>query len=182
MPRTTLVYFAFCLLICSTSHAQTGVEPRRVFLYDRIVSFVPPEGFTPPSDEVIRRKFPNATSPATVYANARATTSVAISYHPSQALTPEQLPEFLSWMKSSLDQQQRGLEWLKSELVEINGTRWAHLEFVSTAIDAKIHNDMYFTSVDRRMLLFNYNSTQAEYSKYENALARSKGSIRVTAK
>ena len=182
--RTTLVYFAFCILICGASHAQTaaGVEPRRVALYDGIVSFVPPEGFKPPSDEVIRRKFPNATSPATVYANERATTSIAISYPPVQALTPEQLPEFKSFMKSNFDKQQPGLEWLKEELVEINGVRWVHLEFVSTAVDAKIHNDMLFTSVDQRMLLFNFNSTQGEYSKYENALARSKASIRVTSK
>jgi hypothetical protein len=196
--RTTLVYFGFCLIICGASHAQpaatstgqpdasppavTGVEPQRVFLYDRTVSFVPPEGFTPPSDEVVRRKFANATTPATVYANERATTSVAISYHPLQALAPEQLPEFKSVMKSFLDEQQPGLEWLKNEFVEINGVRWIHFEFLSPAVDAKIHNDMYFTSVNQRMLLFNFNSTHREYSKYEHALARSKASIRVRSK
>ena len=188
LVRKTLVYFAFCLLICGASHAQTAapstsnVEPRRVSLYDGIVSFVPPEGFTPPSEEVIRRKFPNATSPASVYANARTTTSIAVSYHPAQALTPDQLPEFKSFMKSMFDKQQPGLEWLKDELVEINGVRWVHFEIVTAAVDAKIHNDMLFTSVDQRMLLFNFNSTLSEYAKYEAALARSRASIRVTSK
>src|ERR1700755_1176774 len=129
--RSTLVSFGFCVAICGASHAQTAatstrepdpgqaavadVESRRVFLYDRIVSFVPPEGFTPPSKEVTRRKFANATSPTTVYANERATTSVAVSYHPLQVLPPEQLPEFKSFMRSSLDKQRPGLEWLKDE-------------------------------------------------------------------
>lgn len=186
--RTTLVYVSFCLLICGASHAQTaattpsGVEPQRVSLYDGIVSFVPPEGFTPPSDEVIRKKFPNATSPATVYANARTTTSIAISYHPSQALKPEQLPEFKAAMRSFMEKQQVGSEWLKDELVEINGRRWVHFELVTVAVDARIHNHMLFTSVDRRMLLFNFNSTLNEYATYEDALARSIASIRVTRK
>src|SRR5688500_5870460 len=56
--RTTFVYFAFCILICGASHAQTAapstgqpdIEPRRVFVFDSIASFVPPEGFKPPSD------------------------------------------------------------------------------------------------------------------------------------
>lgn len=186
MLRTTLVYLGFCIAVCGASHAQIAatsagepVEPRTVFLYDRKVSFVPPEGFTPPSDEVVRRKFANATTPTTVYANARATTSVAISYHPLQVLTTEQLPEFKSWMKSSLDKQQPGLEWLKNEFLEINGVKWIHFEFLSAAMDAKIHNDMLFTSVDQRMLLFNFNSTHSEYPKYEKELARSRASIRV---
>ena len=188
MLRTTLVYFSFLILICGAAHAQTAgpstsnVESRRVSLYDGIVSFVPPEGFTPPSDEVIRKKFPNATSPATVYANARTTTSIAISYHPAQALTPEQLPEFKSVMRAFMEKQQVGSEWLKDELVEINGRRWVHFEVVTAAVDAKIHNHMLFTSVDRRMLLFNFNSTLSEYATYEDALARSIASIRVTKK
>lgn len=194
--RTTRISLVFWLALCGASHAQTastsrpegsepvvtGAEPRRVFLHDRVVSFVPPEGFTVPSDEVIRRKFPNATTPASVYANERTTTSIAVSYHPSQVLTPEQLPEFKSFMQSNITKQQPGLEWLKSEFVEINGVRWIHFEVLSPALDAEIHNDMYFTSVGQRMLLFNFNSTRSEYPKYEKALARSAASIRVRSK
>ena len=156
------------------------MEPKRVYLYERRLSFVPPESFTPPSDEVIRKKFPNAITAATVYANERATTSVAFSYYPKEELTPERLPELKSSMKSFLDKQQPGIEWLKHELVEINGVTWVHFEFLSPARDSKIHNDMLFTSVNRRMVLFNFNSTNNEHAKYEKALERSKASIRVS--
>jgi hypothetical protein len=175
--RTATLYLILSLALCGASLAQA--EPERVFLYERRVSFVPPETFKQPSEDVIRRKFANATTPATVYANERATTSVAVSYHPSQTLSPEQLPQFKSVMADFLDKQQPGLEWLNNELVEINGVTWVHFEFLSAAKDAKIHNDMLFTSVDRRMLLFNFNSTKNEYPKYEKALEASKASIRV---
>lgn len=82
-------------------------------------------------------------------------------------------------MEQTLPRMVPGLTWLAREIVEINRTRWVHFELTSHAIDTDIHNHMYMTSFDGKLLGFNFNSTIAQYEKYKDALARSRNSIRI---
>lgn len=192
--------FAVCILIpcgvlqSSAARAQQAGNPvrgaaqsesadaRRVALYDGMVSFAPPPEFSRLSEEIVAAKFPEAKGPGVVYGNTRTTVSIAITYPPQRVLRPEQLPDFKSFMESFIEKQKKGMQWLKKEFVEINGQRWVHFEFISEAVDTKIHNHMYLTSMDERMLLFNFNSTIEEYERYKDALERSKDSIRIEVK
>lgn len=159
-----------------------GADTRRVALYDGMASFVPPEGFSRLSEELIAAKFPDARGPGIVYGNSRATVSIAITYPPERILRPEQLPDFKTFMESFLEKQKKGMEWLRKEFVEINGQRWIHFELISPAVDTKIHNHMYLTSMDERMLMFNFNATVEEYAGHKDALERSKDSIKIEVK
>jgi len=159
-----------------------GADTRRVALYDGAVSFVPPQEFSRMSEEVVAAKFPEAKGPGIVYGNTRTTVSIAITYPPQRGLRPEQLPDFKSFMESFIEKQKKGIEWLRKEFVEINGQRWIHFEFISQAVDTKIHNHMYLTSTDERVLMFNFNATSEEYDGYKDALERSKDSIRIEVK
>lgn len=161
---------------------SSGADSRRVALYDGMVSFVPPQEFSRLSDEVIAAKFPEAKGPGIVYGNSRTTVSIAITYPPQRVLRPEQLPDFKSFMESLIEKQKAGMKWLSKDFVEINGQRWIHFEFISQAVDTKIHNHMYLTSLDERALMFNFNSTVEEYDGYKDALERSKDSIRIEVK
>lgn len=169
------------------SPARVGAQPegadaRRVALYDGMVSFVPPAEFSRMSEEFVAAKFPDAKEPGIVYGNTRTTVSIAITSPPQRMLRPEQLPEFKSFMESFIDRQKKGVQWLRKEFVEVNGQRWIHFEFISQAIDTKIHNHMYLTSMDERMLMFNFNSTVEEYERHKDALEKSKDSIRIEVK
>ena len=195
-----IVRFAFCSILISgvvlqsfpvcaqdKSPARAGsqsetADPRRVALYDGVVSFVPPEEFSLLSEEIVSIKYPEAKGRGIVYGNSRTTVSIAITYPPPRVLRPEQLTEFKAFMEPVIEKQKPGLEWLKKEFVEVNGQRWIHFEFISPAVDTKIHNHMYLTSLDDRMLVFNFNSTIAEYEGYKDALAKSKESIQVNVK
>jgi hypothetical protein len=147
-----------------------------------MVSFVPPQEFSRLSEEIISVKFPEAKGPGIVYGNSRTTVSIAITYPPQRALRPEQLPDFKSFMEPLIEKQKEGMQWLRKEFVEINGQRWIHFEFISQAVDTKIHNHMYLTSMDERVLMFNFNSTIEEYDGHKDALERSKDSIRIEVK
>lgn len=160
-----------------SSESTKSTETQRVALYDGLVSFVPPEGFSRMSDEVVAAKFPEAKGPGIVYGNDRTTVSIAITFPARKGLSLEQLPEFKTFMESQLEKQKRHLKWLQKELVEINGRQWIHLELLSAAIDTTIHNHVYITSLDQRMLMFNFNATIEEYEKHKDALEKSKDSI-----
>lgn len=167
--------------ICGGSQSSSA-DTRRVALFDGLVSFVPPPEFSRLSEEIIAAKFPEAKGPGIVYGNSRTTVSIAITYPPQRVLRPEQLPNFKSFMESFIEKQKKGIQWLRKEFIEINGQRWIHFEFISQAVDTKIHNHMYLTSMDERMLMFNFNATVEEYDKYKDALERSKDSIRIEVK
>jgi len=50
-------------------------------------------------------------------------------------------------------------KWIKDETIVQNGRAFMVLEFVTPALDTKIHNIMYGTSVDNRLLLVAFNTT-----------------------
>ena len=161
---------------------SSSADTRRVALYDGMVSFVPPQEFSRVSEEIISVKFPEAKGPGIVYGNSRTTVSIAITYPPQRALRPEQMPDFKSFMESFIEKQKKGLQWLRKEFIEINGQGWIHFEFISQAVDTKIHNHLYLTSMDERVLMFNFNATIEEYDGYKDALERSKDSIQIKVK
>lgn len=165
------------------ANAQSkSADTRRVTLYDGMVSFEPPPEFSRLSEEIVSAKFPEARGPGIVYGNSRTTVSIAVTYPPERMLRPEQLPDFKSFMETFLEKQKKGMQWLKKEFVEINGQRWIHFELISQAVDTKIHNHLYLTSMDERLLLFNFNSTVEEYDRYKDDLERSKNSIQIEVK
>ena len=57
------------------------------------------------------------------------------------------------------------------------GQQWIYLEMSSRAIDTDIHNIMLITPLQGKMLIFNFNSTKAEFPKVEAELRASINSI-----
>jgi hypothetical protein len=49
----------------------------------------------------------------------------------------------------------------------------------SAAIDTGVINDMYFTTFDGQLLLFNFNSTIAQYESHKESLRKSAETITV---
>lgn len=152
-------------------------ESPRVELYEGTVSFVAPEGFSRMADDVVAVKFPNAQPGTIVYGNERATVSISITHPPQRVLTAEELPQFKAFMESLLETQSKGLKWVKKEIVDLGGRKWIHFEFTTPAIDTTIHNDIYMTSRDGRMLAFNFNSSAEHHEANKEALEKSRGTI-----
>lgn len=149
----------------------------RIYLADKRVSFVPPAGFTPMTAKEIALKFPDYGSfPKYVYGNKRRTVTIAITFS-SANISPAQLPELKNFMIKFLTLVMPNMAWITRDFAVINNVRWVKLEFISQAIDTKIHNQLYLTSFNNKMLGFNFNATVEQYDALKAELRKSRDSI-----
>ncbi|HEX8131763.1 MAG TPA: hypothetical protein VF527_21890 [Pyrinomonadaceae bacterium] len=156
-------------------------KENRVQLADGRVSFVPPAGFKPMSKEDIAFKFGRngaAYAPDIVYSNERQNVSVAIKLAPAR-VEPGQLDDFQKAMEAALEQSIPRLEWLLREQVTVKGIRWVRLSSKGAAVDTEVYSDMYLTPFGDKVLMFNFNSTAAEYERHREALKKSAETISV---
>jgi hypothetical protein len=72
-----------------------------------------------------------------------------------------------------------GIAWKENKLIQLGDREWIYFEFKSNAADTEINNIMLMTSFDGKMLVFNLNSTFADFKTHEPALRASIQSIRV---
>ena len=168
----------FLQLVVLRVSISNGLAQDTVALADGRLSFEVPSGFRAWSGEEIGLKYLNASPPQHVYANETGGVSIAVTFSET-VVGMEQLPEMKLALEQTLPRLIPGLQWITREIVGINGRQWVHLEVTSFAIDTDIHNHMYLTSFDGRMLGINMNSTVEEYELIADAFAGSRDSIRV---
>jgi len=177
----TVIFVLLCIML-SSAQAYAQVTEERVQYKDGRVSFVLPAGFKPMSKEDINFKFGRngaAYAPDFAYsANERHNVAVAFGAK-GKGLPPIALEELKKMMEKQLESGIPGLEWIEREIVTLNGTRWIRLHLKSAAIDTGVINDMYFTTFDGQLLLFNFNSTVAQYENYKEALRKSAQTITI---
>lgn len=143
------------------------------------VSFVLPPDLRAMTPAQITQKYPaGPNTPQHVYANAPANVSIAVTFSPAR-VAPGDLEKLKTVLERSISQRP-GTRWIKREMTTLNGRRFIHLEMTTQALDTSVYNDMYFTSLDGKMLGFNFNATTAMRSKMQAALRQSRDSIRVS--
>lgn len=159
---------------------QTAIAvSETVSLKNGRVMFQLPVGFTEMTQDEIDLKFPRGGhQPQHVYANPERNVSIAITFSLTDVL-PHQLPELQTVLRASLGKLILSIKWKREEITKINTIPWVHLEFVTQAIDTKIHNDTYYTSFDGKMLGFNFNSTVEQYEANRVALEKTRDSIMI---
>lgn len=146
------------------------------YLDDDHVSFDAPASFTKLSDQEIATKFPSNRAPKFVVGNEKRSVTIAYDVKPDH-LEVGDLPAFQESMTQMFSRVVPNIRWIKSEVVTIHGRDFAHLEFISSAIDADIHNVMLTTSYQKQMLMFNFNATVADFDAYETQLRQAIDSI-----
>ena len=80
---------------------------------------------------------------------------------------------------TAMQQSLPGLHWIDRKFVVMDGHRWFFMELTSKATDTDIHNIVLLTPYDGKALLFNFNSTRAEFPTVEKQLRTSIQSIRL---
>lgn len=176
--KLRIAFVLLALLSGAQAHAQTE---ERVQLKDGRVSFVLPAGFKPMSKEDINFKFGRngaAYAPEFAYSNERQNVSVAVGFNGS-GFQAAQLDELKKFFEAQLERSIPGVEWIEREIITREGRRWIHLHLKAKAIDTGIINDMYATIFDGQLLLFNFNSTIAQYENYKESLRKSAQTINV---
>jgi hypothetical protein len=152
----------------------------QVILFDGRLSFELPDGFSTMPKDIAKIKYPMETHrPKYIYSNSKASTSIAVNLTENSSLQSQQLAEFKTFMEQTLVRMTPGLKWVKKEIITLNGTEWARLEFMSNAIDTDIHNIMLMTSFQGKPLMLNFNSTKEEFASVEKGLSDSIRSIKI---
>jgi hypothetical protein len=153
-------------------------EPGRVYLADRQMSLVPPEGFVALSAEDIRAEYPTPNPPNYVFSNGDRSASIAITFAP-QALNLKQLPELQQLMSKHMEKTVPGIKWVQRDFMAINGGSWVKLEAIAKKKQENLHSDMYFTAFNDRMLGINFSASTEKYPTIKAAFTQSRDSIQI---
>ena len=151
-------------------------EPIKV--HDTKVTFDPPPSFKPVPQEIIDLKWPSKRAPQFVVGNESASTTVAYDLKPHQ-IPQDKLGEVQKSFTQLFERIIPGIRWKKNEIVEHSGQNWIFMEMTSRAVDTDIHNIMFLTGYQGKMLIFNFNSTKEDFPKFENSLRASLKSIKL---
>ena len=140
------------------------------------ISFLAPKEFQSFSKEVIEAKWPARRAPEWVIGSESTSTSIAFGLRPND-ISNIPLEKLKKHLKQTMSRVGPGVEWLRTEVIDINGKDWVYLEFTSNAINAEIHNILLASSHNKQMAMFNFNSTKEEFPVYESDLRKSITSI-----
>jgi len=151
-------------------------EPIKVA--DTEVTFEAPEDFKPLSKEIIATKWPTNRAPAYAVGTPSGSTTVAYDLKPTN-IPQEALPEVQKSFTKLFERIIPGIAWKKNEIIEHSGQKWLLMELTSSAIDTDIYNILLMTGFEGKMLVFNFNSTKADFPKYEAALRKSLKSVKL---
>lgn len=173
LPQMRIIHPLICLftvlLLCGSTSADT------ITLAKGAITFEVPEGFTALDKEEVELKFPSSRAPRYVMGNEKRSVTVAFDFKPFGSggkANDSVLPKLQEVYEGSLPRLIPGLEWIKKEIVEINGKQWLCMELTSSAVDTDIHNMMLITTYEGDLFMANFNSTKREFPEVEKELRR----------
>ena len=116
-----------------------------------------PQEFILMDAKTIALKYPSAGHrPSEVHTNPEGTINIALNHTKNAASEAD-----LEKVKKTMDTQFNipSINFIKSEIKEINGRKFIVIEFVSQAADTKIYNLMAITSLEGRLAMITFNCT-----------------------
>jgi hypothetical protein len=154
-------YFIVILLVIATfAHAEELIT--RTVLNGK-VTLATPKSFGPMPKSILEIKYPSSRRPTEVLSDSTGGVSLAFNHTQSRIL-PEQIKAAHISMSKSFHNMYPSAKWLRDETINKNGITFMVFELITPAMDTQIHNIMYGTSVDNRLLLISFNTT-VEQSK-----------------
>lgn len=145
------------------------------------ISFETSDEFQPFSQEIIDIKYPSKRAPKYVIGTKSTKTSIGFDIKDNQ-IEEVNLEDARKAMSETFSKIIPGINWIKNELITVNGKKFILFNFESNAIDTKINNTMLVTNYNGKMLLFNFNSTIDEYPKYNKTFDQIIESIKIEEK
>jgi hypothetical protein len=147
------------LTACSRLHAAEPTLEERKVLGGK-VSLLVPKAFKPMSAAMIKKKYPAGNPPTLVYTNAAANVNVALN-HTDSRMPADELAAFHKAVEVKFKELHPSAEWFSSEVKKINGKEVFVMDFRHSAADTEVRNVMLGASLDGRLLIVTFNTTQA---------------------
>lgn len=156
-----MVLGIFLIVGCSP---KIELEPRSV-LGDR-VTFSVPSSFTLLVDEIREFKYPSENRPEIVFSNEEADINFAISWKKEQA--SQAMMDFIAQkMAKSMSARIKRSKLLDEGVKEVRGRKIGYIEIITPAMDSRIYNLIFFTDLEGRLLMFNFNCVSGKMRKWK---------------
>lgn len=152
--KKVLIVFALFM----SSAASFAVELVEFEALNGKVVLQVPKKFAPMSTEMLNLKFPSSRRPTEALSDETGSVSVVFN-HTGSAMRPSDLKAVYEEVSKSFHNIYPSATWIRDEIIEQNGQGFMVLELVTPAIDTKIHNIIYGTSVSGRFLIVSFNTT-----------------------
>ncbi|MEM7782739.1 MAG: hypothetical protein AAF623_05240 [Planctomycetota bacterium] len=117
------------------------------------------------SKEILEVKYPSSRRPTEVLSDPTSGVSIAFN-HTKTPMMLSQIEEGHRSISKMFHRLYPSAKWIRDETITQNGRKFMVLELVTPAIDTKIHNIMYGTSVDGRFLLVAFNVTTEQANEW----------------
>lgn len=149
-----------CLLLVGGSVPQAEPVPLETRnLLDGKIQMLIPTHFGPMSEELIRVKYSMERRPTIVLSDERGTVNIAVN-HTSNVMSPQDLDEAHRAFDRMFRNQYPSATLYRSERTTLNGQECFILELLTPAVDTEIHNTIFVSSLEGRMLLIAINLTK----------------------
>lgn len=149
--------FVLIAIVTTPLRADPVLEYRTVL--DGKVRLLTPTDFAPMSAEMLKLKYPRERPPSFVLTNDSASVNIAFSHTSSRAGAAD-LPKVHDYFHQTDATLMPSVEWIRDEIVSINGRDFIIREFRSHAVDTDVHNIMAITSLEGRILIIAFNTVQ----------------------
>ena len=150
------IYLAIVILLVSTI-AQSSELIERTAL-DGKVTLNTPKGFAPMPKHLLEMKYPHTRRPTEVLSDSTGGVTLAFN-HTKTPLFSNQIKRAHKSMSKMFHNMYPSAKWMRDKVINMNGKTFMVFELITPAMDTRIHNIMYGTSVDDRLLLIAFNTT-----------------------
>jgi hypothetical protein len=141
----------------ASEQALSGSKLEAKSVMNGKLSVLLPSGFTLMGLEMLKAKYPiEGHRPTEVYTNEEGTINIAFN-HTQNKCSINELANYKQVFERQFNQP--GIEFLKSELKQINGIDFIVMEFITPAVDSRIYNLMFTTSLENRLMMGTFNCT-----------------------
>lgn len=141
------------------------------------VTLLAPKNFTPLPENLLKSKYPSEWRPSEVLSNESGSVNLAFSHATGEV--PADVDVLRQGLSEPFHKIYAEAKWLRDEVIEVNGRKFVLFEMITRSIDGDIHNILYMTPLDGRLLLISFNTTKEEASQWLEIGRRMLQSIKI---
>lgn len=125
-----------------------------------------PQTFSKMSEEMAKIKYPSERRPTVIFTNENASINIAFNHTQNEVLN-EQINEVKNSLKESFSNLYPSATWYDQRVETISGKNVGIMELLTSAIDTKIYNLIFFFELDGKLMLGTFNCTEKEMEAYK---------------
>jgi hypothetical protein len=165
------------LLLSFNSFSQIILE--KILLLDNKIEILAPKGFIKMTDDMLLVKYPNtANKPNFVLTDESGTVNLLYTYT-TTTMDDNGIPGYADELIKGLTSNRKDILIIDDGILLQDGKNIGYIKFISQAKDQKVFNDIFYISLDNRLLLFSFNCIQKWRDEWEQKADEIANSIRV---